>query len=126
MRPSYNNLKPITTLSGIAPDMVCYGAAISACSEAGLPEEALDVMQRMTAAGFIPDKMAFNAVIAAFGHNGEWEQALDTLGEMRAAGLRPNQHSYRLAMEVRELLSAFLRRFREKGYEDKPLPSLVS
>lgn len=101
--------------------MVCYGAAISACSEAGLPEEALDVMQRMTAAGFIPDKMAFNAVIAAFGHNGEWEQALDTLGEMRAAGLRPNQHSYRLAMEVRDvlcafldLLCAFLRRFRKR------------
>lgn len=86
---------------GLAPDVVCYGAAVQACANGGLSKEALGVMRRMAAAGFVPDKTAYNSAIIACGEKGEWEKALDILEEMRRAGLRPDQHSYRFAMQVR-------------------------
>lgn len=86
--------------AGLKPDLVCYGAAVQACADGGLSEEALGIMRRMSADGFVPDKTAYNAAIIACGQQGEWEKALEILGEMRAEGLRPDQHSYRFAMEV--------------------------
>lgn len=94
----------LASLVGLKPDLVCYGAAVQACADGGLSDEALGLMRRMRTDGFVPDKTAYNAAIIACGQQGEWEKALEILGEMRTLGLRPDQHSYRFAMKVHTTL----------------------
>lgn len=62
--------------------MICYGAAIQACGDAGLTEEALSLMEKMSREGILPDKTAYNSAIIAVSICRTW-------GRMRIHSLSP-------------------------------------
>lgn len=80
--PLYLFFPATSSSTGIVPDMICYGAAIQACGDAGFTEEALSLMEKMSGEGLLPDKTAYNSAIIAVS---PWR----TWGRVRIRNLSP-------------------------------------
>ena len=62
--------------AGVAPDVYCFSAAVSACARAAKCEEALALFDDMEAAGVAPNVVTYNAAISACETGQWWEHAL--------------------------------------------------
>ena len=80
---------------GLAPDVVSYSAAISACEKGTMPEMALDLLKEMEHKGLEPDVITYTVAISACEKGKMPEKVLDLLKEMEQRGLEPNVMSRR-------------------------------
>jgi len=48
---------------GVAPDVISYSTAISACEKGGQWERALELLEEMAAKGVAPDEITYSAPI---------------------------------------------------------------
>ena len=84
---------------GVAPDVRCYNAALHACAEGRLPEEALALLKRMEGRrGLAPDAVSYNTALTACAKGLRHTEGLAVLDEMRAAGVKPDAHTYSAAL----------------------------
>ena len=67
---------------GIKPNVISYGAAISACCAKGRWERAIELLREMSDAGVPPNTITFSAAISACEKAGRWEKALQLLDEV--------------------------------------------
>jgi pentatricopeptide repeat protein len=84
--------------AGVAPNVISFNAAISACEKGGQWQRALSLLEEMRAAGVTPNVISFSAAISACEKGGQWQRALSLLEEMRAAGVTPNVISFNAAI----------------------------
>ena len=68
--------------AGVAPNVITYNAAFSACEKGGQWECAVGLMEEMRAAGVAPDVITYNAAISACEKGGQWEHAVGLMKEM--------------------------------------------
>ena len=71
---------------GIAPNIITYSAAISACEKSGQVEKCLDLLDEMKADGVVPDVIAYWTIIHACEEGGQADKAVHLRAEMMAAG----------------------------------------
>ena len=67
---------------GIKPNVISYGAAISACCAKGRWERAIELLREMSDVGVPPNTITFSAAISACEKAGRWEKALQLLDEV--------------------------------------------
>ena len=77
-------------VAAVAPNVISYSAAISACEKGGRWEQAVSLLDEMREAGVLPNVVSFNAAISACEKGGRWERA----GVLRAALPDAGQSSY--------------------------------
>ena len=58
-------------MQGIKPEVRTYNTIINACNRSGLPENALQVYERMLAEGAQPSATTYTALISAYGKTGK-------------------------------------------------------
>lgn len=63
----------------VAPDVVTFSTAISACADGREWKQALLLLREIPATGALPNKISYNAVIAACGKGHQWKAALGLL-----------------------------------------------
>lgn len=91
--------RPQMNERGIKPNVISYGAAISACCAKGRWERAIELLREMSDAGVPPNTITFSAAISACEKAGRWEKALQLLDEVsgwllawQLLSLRPLPH----------------------------------
>lgn len=91
-------LKEMTrgSAAGLAPGLVSYGAAITACATCKQGDAAVDLLREMPIVGITPDSMTYTSAISACGRSGQWERAVGLFREisMLRVGFRPDAVSY--------------------------------
>lgn len=97
---------------GIAPDLVAYTAAVTACADANQRDKATFLLKEMLSAGIRPDAAAFTSLIAALGHDGQWTQAVEILESM------PKMGAPRNAMVYNALITSWANAEVAKGEEE--------
>ncbi|KAG5189202.1 hypothetical protein JKP88DRAFT_302516 [Tribonema minus] len=75
----------IAWADGLAPDGVCYNAAIAAVARSGQWRAALSLLEVMRQEGLTPTTVSFNAAITACARGGRADVALSLLAQMRGA-----------------------------------------
>ncbi|CAE7672218.1 EMB2654 [Symbiodinium pilosum] len=89
----------------LAPDVVSYGATISACEKGGKWQEALGLLDWMLQIRLLPsDICRFNAAISACEKTGHWEQALALLRALRNAAPSAEVITFNAAISACEKL----------------------
>ena len=85
---------------GVAPTVVSFSSAMSACGRDGRWESALSLLGEMRTAGIAPDAISYNAAISACAtaSNTSGRDATSLLDEMRDAGLKPTVVSFGAAI----------------------------
>lgn len=83
---------------GLAPTVLIFNAALSACAKTGAWEEALALLEEMRARRLSPELVSFNAAISACARAGRWGQALKLLSTMRKVGAPPDLVSFNGAL----------------------------
>ena len=86
----------------VAPNAICFNSAIDACARAGRSDEAIELLQRMTAAGVAPNEISYTTAIKACEKAGQAERAVQLLSEMRSRGVEPGTRSYSAAISACE------------------------
>lgn len=81
----------------IAPDVIVYTSAISACASAGEWTVALRLFEQMP---MKPDVVACNALLSAFERTAQWENALNFLENIPSYGLQPTLRSINTALSA--------------------------
>ena len=83
----------------VHPDVVCYSAAISACSKGKQWSKAWGLFVDMEKRKVSPNLITFNALISACEDSG---RALDLLAQMESRGIQPDRISFSTAISVCE------------------------
>ena len=91
-------LQAMRSLRGLAPTVLTFNAALSACAKTGAWEEALALLEEMRARRLSPELVSFNAAISACARAGRWGQALKLLSTMRKVGKPPDRVSFNGAL----------------------------
>eukprot|EP00397_Hematodinium_sp_SG-2012_P019467 GEMP01020002.1.p1 GENE.GEMP01020002.1~~GEMP01020002.1.p1 ORF type:complete len:764 (+),score=230.30 GEMP01020002.1:339-2630(+) len=79
----------------IAPTVVTYSSAISACEKGNAWEHALDLLRRMKEdSNVMVNTIAYNAVIRAVAKNGDWRRGWCLIQEMSENGVLPDAISF--------------------------------
>merc|ERR1711964_801450 len=76
---------------GLIPNVITYGAAISACEKGKNSELALQFLREMRASELSPNLISYSAAIGACEKGMQWAEALSLLREMCDRGPRPNR-----------------------------------
>ena len=85
----------------VAPSVVSYNAAISACARGRKPELALELLGDMRErSGIPPDLYSYAAALLGLAKAGRSTRALQLLDEMRGAGTAPDSVCLVAAMEA--------------------------
>jgi pentatricopeptide repeat protein len=84
----------------VAPNVISFSAAISACEKGGQWQRALALLDEMRAKGVAPDVISFSAAISACEKGGQWQRALALLEEMRAKGVAPDVIAFSAAISA--------------------------
>ena len=79
---------------GLQPDVVTYGALITALAKADQPAQALVGLRAMRQQGLQPDVVTYSALINAFAEANQPSRALEVLKEMRQQGRQPDSLTY--------------------------------
>ena len=82
----------------VRPDVVSFGAAISACGRARQWDTAVALLRCMSEFRVLPDAGCFTAAIGACAQRGKWAEALALLEETRTLGLEPDSAAYAAAI----------------------------
>lgn len=83
-----------------APDIVSYGAAITACAGCKQGDAAVGLLREMPVVGITPDSQSYTSAISACGRSGDWERAVGLFREISLlrVGFRPDAVSYSAAI----------------------------
>lgn len=74
----------------VAPNVVTYGAAISACDKGSQWQQSLDLLKLMVRRKVPPDRVCFSSATSACGRAMRWDHALALLASMPAMQLVPD------------------------------------
>jgi pentatricopeptide repeat protein len=77
----------------ITPDVVAYGAAMTACARGGtsaLLQRGAELLNEMRSAGIKLDSHVYSSLITAAREAGDWQRAVQLLRVMEADGVAPN------------------------------------
>jgi pentatricopeptide repeat protein len=83
---------------GVSPNIVSFNSAISACHHQ--PDQALEILTRISDAGIMPDAISFNAVMSAYEKTGQWGEALRIMDKMQQCGVKPTVVTYTTAINA--------------------------
>eukprot|EP00268_Persea_americana_P020906 TRINITY_DN20957_c0_g1_i2.p1 TRINITY_DN20957_c0_g1~~TRINITY_DN20957_c0_g1_i2.p1 ORF type:complete len:1048 (+),score=191.76 TRINITY_DN20957_c0_g1_i2:99-3242(+) len=75
-------------------DVVSWTVLLTACADAGLLDEAVDIFESMQLNGVKPDLISWNALISCFAQNGDIDVALQLLEKMQEKGTKPEVISW--------------------------------
>ena len=75
----------------IEPCLKTWTSVLSACANAGAPDRAREVFDRMRAAGVTPDAKAWTALMRAHASAGDLHATADAYWRMRTEGVVPNE-----------------------------------
>lgn len=81
----------------VAPDIYCYSAAISACSQARQWQRALELFNGMEDAGVTPNEFHYSSVITACAKCNQADVAMKLFEGIRARGVQLNAVVYNSA-----------------------------
>ena len=84
----------------VAPNVVTYTAAISACQKGWQWERAVALLADMQRDGVKPNTITYNALLSACAREGRWEEALALLQDMKVGGCPPDMVSFNAAHEA--------------------------
>lgn len=85
---------------GIAPDLVCYNAAIDVAGKALQPDRAKHLYDQLLMGGFRPNVNTFTSLIAGCQKTGRWQDAWAYVDVMREQGVQPNVRTYTTLMSA--------------------------
>ena len=77
----------------IAPDIIAFNTAISACEKERQWQCALQLLSDARSAALVPTVISYNALISACEKSWQWQPALHLVSEMRQAYLPPSRTS---------------------------------
>jgi pentatricopeptide repeat domain-containing protein 1 len=69
--------------AGVAPNVISYTSAITACDRCGEWQQALLLLQRMTAAAVQPNAITYTAVMSALARKGRYYEAMELLNTIK-------------------------------------------
>merc|ERR1719356_2114107 len=81
---------------GLLPDVITYNALISACSQGGQLERALQLLNLLQAQGLEPDVVTYNMLISLCFKRGKTPLGYHLFDAMSASGLRPDDVTYKI------------------------------
>ncbi|CAE8643308.1 unnamed protein product [Polarella glacialis] len=90
---------------GLAPDLVSFSTAVSACSDGRQWQAALWIHRKMVQSKCHPDVAAYSAAMSACERSALWADAVAILRDMQVSGQLPNAFSYAAALSACEAAS---------------------
>merc|ERR1719421_513611 len=78
--------------SGIAGDVVVYGAVLDACAQVGDGERAKRVFEQMRSLGIKPNIISYAALIRPFANKGDWEEVERQASQMLSENIPVNEY----------------------------------
>ncbi|OLQ04938.1 Pentatricopeptide repeat-containing protein, chloroplastic [Symbiodinium microadriaticum] len=93
------------------PDMILYGAVMSACERARQWRRALAAFAEAKAQGLEPGLVATSIAITAYGRGALWEKSIEALRQLSDNDLQPNQITYNATISACERAWAMGSRF---------------
>ncbi|CAE7944343.1 unnamed protein product [Symbiodinium necroappetens] len=84
------------------PDMILYGAVMSACERARQWRRALAAFVEAKAQGLEPGLVATSIAITAYGRGALWEKSIEALRQLSDNDLQPNQITYNATISACE------------------------
>ena len=91
---------------GVAPDVISYSAAISACEKGGQWERALALLEQMAVRGVAPNVISYNAAIEALYAGQQHDDCCRLYRQASAGGLFESVRSQRDTMDLHECSAA--------------------
>eukprot|EP00439_Symbiodinium_sp_Y106_P087207 s78_g42.t1 len=84
------------------PDMILYGAVMSACERARQWRRALAAFAEAKSQGLEPGLVATSIAITAYGRGALWEKSIEALRQLSDNDLQPNQIAYNATISACE------------------------